>query len=297
MTATTNSAALDALIGTGTIEEVDYEDLNVDEHYQRTLDHGLVNRIAQNWNAAAADPILVSKRADGTMWIVNGQHRAAGAKQAGHTKIMARVVEGLDRAGEAELRLRGNTRRGDTAQERFRAQVAAGHQQSIDILQVCADFETQINYTPNVHTGINSVSAVEALYEKDKGVTLVRVFEVIQDAWGTVGGKYVSVSSLKAIAWFLDVHRDAQRDRLVQRLQQVGIDELDRKARSHKAAQGGAMWVNYYRAMVEEYNHRLGEGARLMWRTTGAAKMLGTEGGMGGRTGTGDDRGGHGGSW
>lgn len=282
------------LITSSTLTKVHHEELNVDESYQRTLDHGLVNDIAQKWNQAAADPILVSKRADGTMWIVNGQHRAAGARQAGVNEIDARIVEGLDRASEAELRLAGNTRRGDTAQEKFKAKIIAGHEEAINIMAICNDFGTQINYSPNTHSGINSVSAIEALYRRDKGVTLVRVFEVIQDAWGTVGAKYVTVSALKSIAWFLEVHADANMDRLRERLKRVGIDGVDRKARSHKAAQGGAMWVNYYRSMVEEYNHKLSDAGRLMWRTTGAARSL--DAGAG-RTTPGYDAGGPGGSW
>lgn len=255
----------------GTIEVVLLDDLNVDNTYQRDLDHGLVNKIAQEWDIAAAGPIVVSRRADGSMWIVNGQHRAAGAKQAGETEILAQVVHGLDRAGEAVLRLKGNTRRGDTAQERFRAQVAAGNEESLAILKIAEQFGTTVNYSNNAFTGINSVSALETLYRRDEGVTLVRVLEVIQDAWDTVGGKYVSVSTLKSIAWFLERHSgEMKRARFIERMRGAGLEELDRKARSHKAAQGGAMWTNYYRAMVEEYNARLPEGSRLMWKLAGA---------------------------
>lgn len=255
----------------GKIEVLTIDELNVDGTYQRELDPGLVNRIAQHWDMAAAGPIVVSRRHDGSMWIVNGQHRAAGAKQAGETEILAQVVHGLDRAGEALLRLKGNTRRGDTAMERFRAQVASENPESLAIVELCERFETRINYRPNEHKGINSVSAVEDLFRRDDGVLLTRVLEVIQDAWGEVGGKNVSVHSLKGIAWFLERHSaEANRERLVDRMRSAGRDEIERKARSHKAAQGGAMWVNTYRALVEEYNHRLPDSKRLLWRLSGA---------------------------
>ena len=37
-------------------------------------------------------------------------------------------------------------------------------------------------------------------------------------------------------------------------------------------------WLNVYRALVEAYNFRLGEGSKLEWRTGGWTSVLGTKG-------------------
>jgi hypothetical protein len=191
----------------GDMEVVAIDDLNVDHAYQRDLDAGLVQRIAAGWDIVASGPIVVSRRPDGSLWIVNGQHRAAAAKVAGETHILAQVksVAGMTpdeaRVYEAELRLKGNTRRTDKSQERFRAQVAARHADSLAIVEIASKFNTRINPWNDQKHGIK------------------------------------------------------------------GIEALDRKARAHKGAMGGALWTNYYRAMIEIYNTNLPQKSRLEWRT------------------------------
>jgi hypothetical protein len=258
----------------GDMEVVAIDDLNVDHAYQRDLDAGLVQRIAAGWDIVASGPIVVSRRPDGSLWIVNGQHRAAAAKVAGETHILAQVksVAGMTpdeaRVYEAELRLKGNTRRTDKSQERFRAQVAARHADSLAIVEIASKFNTRINPWNDQKHGINSVSAVERLYRKNNGVLLTRVFEFIRDAFGEVGGAFASVAMLNAIAWLLERHdQEMNRSRMVERLGVEGIEALDRKARAHKGAMGGALWTNYYRAMIEIYNTNLPQKSRLEWRT------------------------------
>lgn len=259
------------VMAAGNYEVVKIEDLHIDESYQRDLSRDLVERIKREWDTAAAGAIVVSRRTNGDLYIVNGQHRTAAAQEAGRGEILAQVVEGLDRRGEAELRLMGNTRRTDTAQERFRAQVAAGHKESIAIQQICGEFDTRINPSPDQARGINTVAAVEDLYRIDgQGLALTSVFEVVKDAFGTIGGPQAKVAVLKAVAWFLSKHRhEIDRQRYVERLGSEGVDSIDRKARNYKAASGGALWMNYYRAMIEIYNVRLSAGQSLEVRTGG----------------------------
>lgn len=258
----------------GEMAVVKIDDLDIDHSYQRDLDPNLVQSIADNWDIVAAGPIVVARRADGSLWIVNGQHRAAGAKRAGEAEILAQVVPSQGSAHEATIRLRGNTRRSDKSQERFKAQVAAGNRESLAIVELLRNFDTQINRWNDARNGINSVSAVERLYRRDQGVLLARVLEVIRDTYGGFGGKPVTVANLNGVAWFLVKHgHEYQRDRLVEKCRAAGIDEIDRKARAHRAAMGSALWMNYYRAMVELYNDRLPEGSRLMWQGGGWTKV------------------------
>jgi hypothetical protein len=108
-------------------------DLNIDPYYQRDLSRELVEKIKRNWDAAGAGYIVVNRRQNGSLYIVNGQHRVAArmelAVEAGDEsggEIVSQVFNGLTQQQEAQLRLIGNTKRTDTSQERFRAQVAAG---------------------------------------------------------------------------------------------------------------------------------------------------------------------------
>jgi hypothetical protein len=261
--------------GAGKIEVVEIDQLHVDRAYQRELNMELVQKIASKWEPTAAGPIVVSRRRNGDLYIVNGQHRTAGAKMAGETHILAQVVDGLDEATEAVLRLQGNTRLGDRSLERFRAQVAAGYAESLDIVKILARFDTKINTASN-EPGINCVSAVERIYRTDKGVLLVRTLEVVKEAFGEIAGRSATAALLAAIAWFLQTHpaEEYDRNRLIEKLSGVGLAALDRMATNTKAAMGGAKWVNVYRAIVEAYNEKLSESNRLEWRTRGASRAF-----------------------
>ena len=268
--------------GSGTIELVRIEDLQTDPVYQRDLSRDLVERIKANWDMSAAGYIVVSRRASGALYIVNGQHRTAAAVDLGLTEIAAQVIDGLDARQEAELRLMGNTARTDSSQERFRAQVAAGHPESLKIMEICAQFGTRINPSNDMKHGINSVSAVEDLYRRDDGMTLIKTLEVIKDAFGEVGGKAAGVAMLKGIAFTLTTHpSEIDRQRLIDRIQAETLDDLERQARNFKAAVGGPLWMNTYRAILAAYNTRLPESSRIEPRTGGWTKALGHESGGG----------------
>ena len=84
-------------LGARDLGPLSIDELNVDHTYQRDLDQTLAQKIARDYDIVAVDPIIVSMRSDGSLWIVNGQHRAAAAKITGETEILAYVHHGIDR--------------------------------------------------------------------------------------------------------------------------------------------------------------------------------------------------------
>ncbi|WP_052761956.1 DUF6551 family protein [Aurantiacibacter luteus] len=70
--------------------------LQVDAGYQRSVVGGdsqaLIRRIAQHWNWDLCQPLVVSRRADGSMWVIDGQHRLEGAKLRGDIHQLPCVV-------------------------------------------------------------------------------------------------------------------------------------------------------------------------------------------------------------
>lgn len=254
----------------GTVESLPIASLHFDKTYQRDLRAHFAQKLAQNWEQQATQLPTVSRRSNGSLYVINGQHRIAAATLLGLTEVTCIVVTGLSRQQEADLRLHTNVSLGESALERFQAKVAANHPDAVEILEICNRFDTQINTTPNASTGLNSITSVEDLYAKDKGITLVRVFEILRDTWGEISPKYATAHMMKALAWFMEVHDgDYNRGRLVERLRVVGPSALDRIMRNHRAAMGGSMWLNQYRAIVEIYNDRMADGTRLMFRTAG----------------------------
>jgi uncharacterized protein DUF6551 len=257
------------------IVHVKLDDLNVDRSYQRDISMALVEQIKNNWDEIASELILVSERKNGKLYIINGQHRTAAARLVGVTKIWARVVQGLNSAQEAALRLKTNVRLTDKPLERFRAQLAAGDPESHAIVKLLERFGTKVNMTVDPKEGINAVSSIEGLYRVDDGATLQETLEFIQAIWGTPGGKHATAAVMRSVAWFLLKHSDtANMERAQAQLKGMGIAAFDRHARTVGATMGGTLWLNYYRSLVELYNEGLGDKSKLEWRTSGATTRV-----------------------
>jgi len=278
----------------GSAEVVLIENLNVDGAYQRDLRHDLVNKIGRSYDIVKAGAILVSEREDGQLWVVDGQHRMAGAQQAGETELIAHVVHGLTQEQEAELRLARNDRKSDTQQEKWRSRLVMGDPKAHAIEEIVMQHGTEINHTPVTYRGINAIATLELLYDLDgKGVWLGRVLRAVQDAFldpdydgppegaPRIDPSNASTSMLKAICWFLGQHvdeREANYDEFIARLRQTGHEDIRRKAVSHRAANGGALWLNYYRGLVEMWNFRRSDAKKLKWKTIGSITQLGAQG-------------------
>lgn len=267
------------------IIEVMLTDLKVDRSYQRDPSMRIADDIAANWDEVASELILVSDRGprpeegeiEGGLFVVNGQHRTIAARKRGMERIWARVIDMSDlpdpAAVEAGFRLKTNVRLGDRPLERFKAQLRAGHEQSIAIVKLLARYGTHINTTPSQEEGINSVTGIETLYALDGGGLLAETLEVIKEARGSVHGRNSSIYFIKGVAWFVLQHSDeTDRSRLVSRVATYSPDQVQQRARAHMSVMGGNQWQNYYRALVDFYNEKLPVKSRLEWRLRGSTR-------------------------
>ncbi len=263
------SQALVEIAGTGTIEAVEIARLKFDD-YQRQLSNEFVQEMAGNWDPKVAGAIVVNRRPNGALYVIDGQHRTAAAKTAGEKLILAVVFDNLSRQQEAAMRVRGNVRKAEQPQEAFRAKLASGDKESLAIVAIAEEYGAKINTVPNGKVGIDCIGTIEKLYRKDDGELLRRTLDVMTRAWGTVSGEHARVGVLRAVAHVLEVNADEVDDaRLVDRLQQEGTTGLRMKANSNQATWGGSKATNFYRALVEVYNTGLSQRHRIHRRIQG----------------------------
>jgi len=271
----------------GSAEVLSISDIQVDAAYQRELRREFVEKVANEWDIVKAGAITISRRKNGTLWCVDGQHRMAAADLAGEVEVFAHVLADMTREEEADLRLALNDRKADTIYEKFRARLVKGDDTAHRIVEIAHQAGTTINLTPNRHSGINAINAAETLYnvgEDGSGVWLGRVLKFINEAFSErnrdgeivlgsgINGQTASAAMLKSVYWFIDRHMSngVRWSEIVDRVRKFGVDDIDRKARSYKASMGGALWLNYYRAIVEVYNFRRSDDKKLEWQTKGS---------------------------
>lgn len=121
------------------LENCRLADLKVDATYQRSTDNdsskALIRRIAVDWDWRVFNPLTVSRRADGSLWVVDGQHRLAAARLRKDMYDIPCVVTSYDsRADEARTFVTMNIqRRAMGALDLFRAALATSDGKATEI--------------------------------------------------------------------------------------------------------------------------------------------------------------------
>jgi hypothetical protein len=76
------------------------DQLLIDESYQRSLEAAnsqtLIRRIAMHWDWGLCQPLFVARRADGSLYVVDGQHRLEAAKLRGDIWQLPCVVTSFE---------------------------------------------------------------------------------------------------------------------------------------------------------------------------------------------------------
>jgi len=117
-------------------------ELSVDDSYQRSLESEnsvtLIRRIAQFWDWGLCQPVNVARRADGSLWIVDGQHRRAAANMRGdiaHLPCVVQAFADIGREAAAFVAL-NKQRRALGAVDVFKAALAAGDEDAKAVMQL-----------------------------------------------------------------------------------------------------------------------------------------------------------------
>jgi hypothetical protein len=115
-----------------TLEWIAVERLAIDESYQRATDgphsRKLIGRISQCWNWHLCQPLVLSRRLDGSLFVIDGQHRLSAAIVRGDIPhLPCVVVSGQSGEDEARTFVQLNTQRQRLSQsDIFNGLLAAG---------------------------------------------------------------------------------------------------------------------------------------------------------------------------
>lgn len=114
---------------------IDKWKINIDTSYQRNISDSRVLAIAKNWQWEAFGRLLVGNRSDGSLFIVDGQHRLLAARKRSDIKDLPCVVFNSRGSGhEADVFLVTNTSRGPmSALQKFKALLIIGDPVAIGI--------------------------------------------------------------------------------------------------------------------------------------------------------------------
>ena len=170
------------------LENTRLVDLKVDASYQRSIDSEtsktLIRRIASCWDWSLYHPLTVSRRLDGTLWVVDGQHRLAAARLRRDMHDLPCVVTPYEsRAAEAASFVAMNAqRRALSALDLFRAALASGDSHATLVHDMLCAAGLQLakhtNYTawkPGEISFTRSISSVMRQYGYSAAVDALNV--------------------------------------------------------------------------------------------------------------------------
>jgi len=171
-------------------------DLEIDEEYQRARTEAKVHKLRADFNPNACQPLAVSKRSDGKLFCVDGQHRSAALQELGFETWNALLYKNLNREEEAAMWCKLNTGQSKPkATERFKARIKAAEPEALAIKALVekAGFSVHTQrgirgngtggITPGIGGEITAVEALERVYRRNKAIGLTDTLSTIEKAW------------------------------------------------------------------------------------------------------------------
>lgn len=239
--------------------------------YQRNHDQRRVDKMAAEFNRAALGAITIVKRADGTIWVVDGNHRRLTCIKVGVAEMFAIQYEGLTLAEEASLFLGLNSTKQVQAVDRFHASVLAGDPQSVQIAEAVASHGWTVSMSSEPGR-IASVSALGMIYQglgiagQESSVKLVNdTLATITAAWGLNrdGGQGQIIRGIAKV--LVRYEGEINQGSLIERLSKITPANLIAQGKATASALGCAADLGVARAVVALYNSRKRVGQLTEW--------------------------------
>ena len=151
------------------------QQLEIDAQYQRSLDseqsQQLVRAIAQHWNWDLCQPLVVARRPDGKLYVIDGQHRLAAARLRGDIPQLPAVVVQYDSVEDeaASFVLLNQQRKPLTKLDLFKAAVASGDTTASAIVEAMDEAGLRLaphsNHTAWKPGMVSNIGGIEASWK------------------------------------------------------------------------------------------------------------------------------------
>jgi hypothetical protein len=242
-------------------------DLNVDPTIQRRLVAARVKKLVAEWDENKAGSLIVSERADGSLWLLDGQHRAAaGLKVNPELMLYAVIYTGLTLDQEANIFLAHNQDSKRTSWfDNYHAGLIAKKDWAIRIDKAARDHGLEVAGSASAHK-IAAIAKMKDLVEMDPGDTglLSETLDVCLIAWGRQAKSWDN-TMLLAIGLVINRNR-AKIDliRLGEQLRFKDVDHWKQMVPDQVGGAGSKSRSNKLTAiLVDAYNKRLGAERRI----------------------------------
>lgn len=257
-----------AVDGYSLVKDLPVTDMFVDFEsqggYARALNANRAKYLTENFNSNAVGTIYVSLRNDGSLAVLDGQHRIYAAIQNGLRTLDAYVYADLTIEQEADLyRMFGDYLK-QRPVDRFLAAIRAKDADALAIAAVLAEYDLNVVVSTKGH-GIHAVDAVQGIVNK-YGLSMLRlVLAFLVEAFGN-NAVALNGSTLKGAAMFLDrfsAHPKFNHKRLMARLNRGGYAQYEQRAKAVKIAERCDSSSAWGRAFMAVHDSNMSDANKL----------------------------------
>jgi len=216
------------------------QQLQIDARYQRTLESDasktLVRQIAQNWSWDLCQVLVVARRDDGALFVIDGQHRLEAAKLRGDIgQLPAVVVNYASAQDEAAAFVHLNqARKPLTRIDLFKAAVASEDGEALAIVEAIQaaglTIASHSNWTAWKPGMVSNIGGIEAAWRRYGGAVARRALMAMAQGFegqilrycGTVWPGIAAVVDLESapgapvdderLAWIVELIRSQSQD-------------------------------------------------------------------------------------
>lgn len=256
------------------------EDINVDGHYQRIPRMHKVEMYAANFDPIMCNVLILNKRVDGKLYVMDGNHRRLVLQKVGYTEWKAYVTEGLDSRQEAAKYEGLNSDRSNAnCVEKFKARIWYKEPVAVTICETCklAGFEIVLDKVSHRNgREIHAVAALDWIYGRSNQPGLMQVLKVIAECWHEDEYRCTDSICLKGMHFVLNYKTWRNRidlGHLIKRLQEATPTKLIRTARgfTDRGVIGDVVSL-FGDAVIVENNRRLKKHSKLWLPPRGASE-------------------------
>jgi len=229
--------------------------------YARDVDRKRVEEMGSNLNMLLATACVLNRRANGSLYIIDGGHRVVTAIKNDVSKILALIIDGLTAREEAWLAAHYNRNRKQATQvDKFGMLLFSHDAYALDLLALVEETGFTIATKGEGGSGAYAIGAVETLRrinDNDEGVTLKRALDVLKRSW--YGQKEATHRDLlTAVARIIAAWPDRPGliGRLAQRMKAETYATLAGKARAESYSKIN-LTSGWIKALLWAYNSRL----------------------------------------
>jgi hypothetical protein len=236
---------------------IDVDELNVAAEYQREMIVPHVNEMERNYDPQAVGFILVGQREDGSYWVIDGFQRVSTATKLGIQRVPCEVVQSSGPAFEAALFRKRARRRNLSAHQLFKALVAEGNEEAVEMLCVINGVGLNVTGMAQSRKGgsISCVNACRDSFRRGGPEHLRLVLETLKKSWGGGHDNAYHQAMVGGLSLFLYRYQgDVDLKRLINKMAAESPAHVLGQAKPFKLMHGGSRDKAVGHAFLVYYN-------------------------------------------